>query len=173
MEANNDFPHRAVATSMQPFSEKPDYSYVLPNLDFSVDFTDALKGRVSFGKTIARAPYGNLYAGPSAPAADRLGPARSVRPRQRRRAEPGLKPLESDNLDLPSSGTSPSQLRVGDLWNKRVDNFIGNTVVQEPLYGMTDPTSGPDAQAALAFLQSAACLTQVAAAGNDARGLLG
>ena len=29
------------------------------------------------------------------------------------------------------------------FWNKRVTNFVGNSVVQEPLYGITDPTSGP------------------------------
>ena len=39
-------------------------------------------------------------------------------------------------------------------WLCSVDNFIGNTIVQENLYGLTDPTSGPDAQAALAFLKS-------------------
>ena len=53
-------------------------------------------------------------------------------------------------------------------WNKTVDNFIGNTVAQESLYGLTDPTSGPDAQAALAFLQSQACIDQVGAANASA-----
>ena len=52
-------------------------------------------------------------------------------------------------------------------WNKRVDNFIGNTVVRESLYDLRDPTSGPDAQAALDFLLSAACRDQVGAAGQD------
>ena len=36
---------------------------MLPNLDFSVDLTDELKARASYSKTIARANYGNLYAG--------------------------------------------------------------------------------------------------------------
>jgi TonB-dependent receptor len=46
-------------------------------------------------------------------------------------------------------------------WNKQVANFIGNTIVQENLYGLRDPTSGPDAQTALGFLTSGACLAQV------------
>ena len=57
-EANNDSSVR-LSPDVQPFSEKADYDYVLPSLDFSVGLTDTLKGRVSFGQTIARAPYSN------------------------------------------------------------------------------------------------------------------
>ncbi|HJS35528.1 MAG TPA: TonB-dependent receptor, partial [Pseudoxanthomonas sp.] len=64
-QANNDF-RIVLSDEQQPFSEKASYSYILPNLDFSIDFTDELKGRASFGRSIARAPYGNLYAGPGA-----------------------------------------------------------------------------------------------------------
>jgi len=163
-QANNDF-RIVLSDEQQPFSEKSSYSYVLPNLDFSIDFTDTLKGRVSFGKSIARAPFGNLYAGPGAqqpfgsvlldPSVRASGSAQN----------PRLKPLESDNLDLALEWyfADASYLSV-TYWNKSVANFIGNTVAQESLYGLTDPTSGPDAQAALAFLQSAACVTQVGAA---------
>ena len=62
-QANNDF-RIVLSDEQQPFTEKARYSYILPNLDFSIDLTEELKGRVSFGKSIARAPYGNLYAGP-------------------------------------------------------------------------------------------------------------
>ncbi|HEX7803469.1 MAG TPA: TonB-dependent receptor [Pseudoxanthomonas sp.] len=171
--ANNDF-RIVLSDEQQPFSEKASYSYILPNLDFSIDFTDELKGRASFGKSIARAPYGNLYAGPGAqqpfgsvlldPSARASGNAQN----------PSLKPLESDNLDLALEWYFADASYVSlTYWNKSVANFIGNTVVQESLYGLRDPTSGPDAQAALAFLTSAACVTQVGAAnaaacsGND------
>ena len=98
-QANNDF-RIVLSDEQQPFSEKTSYSYILPNLDFSIDFTDELKGRASFGKTIARAPYGNLYAGPGA-----QQPSGSVLLDPSARASgnaqnPGLMPLESDNLDL-------------------------------------------------------------------------
>ncbi len=163
-QANNDF-RIVLSDEQQPFSEKSSYSYILPNLDFSIDFTDELKGRASFGKTIARAPYSNLYAGPSAqqpfgsvlidPSVRASGSAQS----------PTLKPLESDNLDLALEWYFADASYVSlTYWNKSVDNFIGNTVVQESLYGLTDPTSGPDAQTALAFLTSAACVAQVGAA---------
>jgi TonB-dependent receptor len=49
------------------------------------------------------------------------------------------------------------------FWDKRVDNFIGTTVSDGNLYDQRDPTSGPRAQQALAFLQSAQCAAQVGA----------
>ena len=167
-QANNDF-RIVLSDEQQPFSEKASYSYILPNLDFSIDFTDELKGRASFGKSIARAPYGNLYAGPGAqqpfgsvlldPSVRASGSAQN----------PALKPLESDNLDLALEWYFADASYVSlTYWNKSVDNFIGNTVGQESLYGLTDPTSGPDAQTALAFLQSAACVAQVGPANATA-----
>ena len=163
-QANNDF--RIVRSAeTQPFSEKASYSYVLPNLDFSIDFTDELKGRASFGKTIARAPYGNLYAGPGPNA-----PSGSILTDPSTRAtgsaqDPGLLPLESENLDLALEWYfDDASFIAATYWRKTVDNFVGNSVVRENLYGLTDPTSGPDAQAALDFLTSQACVDQVGAA---------
>jgi TonB-dependent receptor len=165
-QANNDF-RVLLSDEQQPYSEKASYSYILPNLDFSIDFTDELKGRASFGRSIARAPYGNLYAGPGAqqpfgsvlidPSVRASGNAQT----------PSLKPLESDNLDLALEWYFADASYVSlTYWNKSVNNFIGNTISQESLYGLRDPTSGPDAQAALAFLESQACVDQMAA---DAR----
>lgn len=160
-QANNDF-RIVLSDEQQPFTEKARYSYILPNLDFSIDLTEELKGRVSFGKSIARAPYGNLYAGPGA-----QQPFGSVLIDPSSRASgnsqnPSLKPLESDNLDLGLEWYFADASYVSlTYWNKSVSNFIGNTVVQESLYGLTDPTSGPDARAALDFLTSGACVAQV------------
>ena len=123
MAANNDF-RIVLSDEQQPFSEKTSYSYILPNLDFSIDFTDELKGRASFGRTIARAPYGNLYAGPGA-----QQPSGSVLIDPSSRASgnaqnPGLKPLESDNLDLALEWYFADASYVSlTYWNKSVDNF--------------------------------------------------
>jgi TonB-dependent receptor len=165
--SNNDFTKIQTPDTM-PFAEKASYSYLLPNLDFSIDFTSDIKGRASFSQTIARAPYGNLFAGPG------MGdPSGSILFGDQYRAtgsrqDPGLLPLESDNVDLGLEWYFADSSFVGvTYWNKRVTNFIGNTVQRENHYGLTDPTSGPDAQAALAFLNSSACVTQVTAAGQD------
>jgi TonB-dependent receptor len=165
--ANNDFT-TARSQDVQPFSEKNDYNHVLPSLDFDVGLTDSLKGRLSYSKTIARANWGDLYAGPNNntptgsvlidPATQASGDARN----------PQLVPLESDNLDLSLEWYFADNGYVSaGFWEKRVDNFIGTAVVQENLYGIRDQTSGPDAQEALAFLQSEDCITQATAAGAD------
>lgn len=165
--ANNDFTiGRSV--NVQPFTEETDYSHVLPSLDFDVMLTDQIKGRVSYSKTIARANYGDLIAGATV-----RGATGSVLidPSTQASADaqnPALVPLESDNLDFSVEYYFSDQGYVSaGFWQKRVDNFIGTTVLQQSLFDITDPTSGPDAQSALAFLQGAACQTQVTAAGED------
>src|SRR5690606_13406717 len=71
-------------------------------------------------------------------------------------------PLESDNLDFSVEWYfSDSGYLSAGFWEKRVNNFVGTSVVMENLYGLRDPTSGPDAQAALNFLISDQCRTQV------------
>ena len=130
--------------------------------------TDPIKGRMSYSKTIARANYGDLFAGATV-----RGATGSVLidPSTQASADaqnPALVPLESDNLDFSVEYYFSDQGYVSaGFWEKRVDNFIGTTVLQQSLFDITDPTSGPDAQSALAFLQSAACKTQVTAAGED------
>jgi TonB-dependent receptor len=166
-QANNDF-RILLSNDKQPFTESTSYNYLLPNLDLSIDFTDQLKGRASYSKTIARAPIGNLYAGPNA-----MQPSGSILNDPSTRASgsaqnPALKPLESDNIDLALEWYFGDASYVSaTYWRKSVDNFIGNTVQRESLYGLTDPTSGPDAQAARSFLLSTQCATQVSAAGNN------
>lgn len=167
-QSNNDFRINR-SSDLQPFSETTKYNYVLPNIDFSIQLTDSLIGRASYSKTLARAPYGNLYAGPSpnAPTGSIL-----IDPSARGSGSdqnPALKPLTSDNLDLGAEWYfAPSSYVSLTFWNKRVENFIGSGVTQETLYGLRDPSSGPRAQQALAFLNSQACVNQVTAAGNNA-----
>ena len=164
---DNDF-NITQSSAVQPFSEKTSYNYFLPNLDLSLNFTDDMKGRASASRTIARAPMSNLYAGPTPKA-----PTGSVLVADSMRGSgdsqnPALKPLQSDNLDLAFEWYfAKSSYASLTLWGKRVDNFVGNTVVQESLYGLRDPTSGPDAQKVLDFLRSPACIAQVTAAHND------
>ena len=165
--ANNDFTIGR-STTIQPVTEKTSYNHVLPSIDFDVALTDEVKARMSYSKTIARANYGDLYAGATV-----RGATGSVLidPSTQASADaqnPALVPLESDNLDFSVEYYFSDQGYVSaGFWEKRVDNFIGTTVIQQNLFGITDPTSGPDAQSALAFLESAQCVTQVTAAGQD------
>ena len=62
--ANNDFVvERPVSRALQ---RKEQLQLCAAQSGLQHRLHDELKGRASFGKTIARAPYGNLYAGPGA-----------------------------------------------------------------------------------------------------------
>jgi TonB-dependent receptor len=166
--ANNDFTI-ARSVTIQPFTEETDYSHTLPSFDFDMMLTDSVKGRLSYSKTIARANYGDLYAGATVRGATG---SILIDPSTQASADaqnPALVPLESDNLDFSVEWYFADQGYVSaGFWEKRVDNFIGTTVLQQNLFDITDPTSGPDAQSALAFLQSAQCVSQVSPADRNA-----
>ena len=130
-QANNDF--QLVRSAEQvPFSETSSYSYILPNLDFNIDFTDSLKGRASFGTTIARAPYNNLIAGPTPGT-----PTGSILVNPSSRAG-GTRTIPHCCRWSPTTWTWPRvvfrrhQLVSATYWNKRVSNFLGTTVTREP-----------------------------------------
>jgi TonB-dependent receptor len=130
------------------------YHNFLPNLDFDIALTDSLKGRFSYSKTIARASYGQLAAGatPGGPGGPTLLPGYIAGGNQN---NPGLLPLESDNFDLSLEYYFSDKGYVSvAAFQKNVENFIGNSVVNTPLYGITNETAGPRAQQALAFLQA-------------------
>jgi len=131
------------------------YKNVLPNLDFDIGFTDSLKGRFSYSKTIARAGYGNLAAGqnPGTPGGSSIN---GFTPGGNQN-NPGLLPLESDNYDLSIEYyfSDTGYVSAGAFY-KSVENFIGNSVQSINLYGIRNQTGGPRAQAALAALQAAA-----------------
>jgi TonB-dependent receptor len=151
-QSNNDFriERSGVAT---PFSETADYNHLLPSLDFDIGLTDSVKGRFSYSKTIARAGYGQLFAGsnPGTPNGSTLVP--STTRAAGTANNPALVPLESDNLDLSLEWYfSDTGYVSAGLWEKRVKNFAGNEVVSETLYGMKDPTAGADVIAARQFL---------------------
>ena len=127
------------------------YHNLLPNLDFDIAITDAIKGRFSYSKTIARAGYGSLSAGsnPGGPGGSTLN---GFTPGGNQN-NPGLLPLESDNFDLSLEYYfSDSGYVSAGAFLKNVDNFIGNSVQNINLFGIRDETGGPRAQAALDFL---------------------
>lgn len=153
-DQNNDFSIIRSST-ISPVSEDASYDNALPALDFDIGLTDSLKARASWGKTIARANIGNLSAGaaPGGPSGATL-----INPAARgggNRNNPTLVPLESTNIDVSLEWyfNDTGYISAG-YWKKDVKNFIGNSIVEESAYGLTDPTNGPDAIAARAFLQA-------------------
>lgn len=139
-QADNDF-NILNSTDRQALTSKGSYNNLLPSMDFSIGFTDKLKGRFSYSKTIARAPYGSLFASttvgapprPTAIGGTATGFANNT----------DLNPLDSDNFDVSLEWypNKDSYFSVG-FFDKRVHNFIGNTLVNRSLFGLRDPTSG-------------------------------
>jgi TonB-dependent receptor len=151
---NNDFQETIYANEVTPFSIDNDYNHLLPNFDFDISFRDDLKGRFSFSKTIARANFGSLFLG-----AGNFGqndPTLAIGATPTATANnPRLVPLESNNFDLSLEWYygEANYLSVG-LFEKRVDNFIGNGQEMLEHYGMQDVSNGPRAEAALAELNA-------------------
>lgn len=152
--SNNDFQVNK-DNKATPFGSNASYSHLLPNLDFDIQLTDSLKGRVSFSKTIARATYNNLSGAvvvnnPSGPTTAGLVSATA-----NENGNAGLLPLESANFDASIEWYySDSNYMSFGVWEKRVANFIGSETTSKSLFDLRDPTAGPRARAAIAALQS-------------------
>ena len=148
---NNDFLAETDGVEAEAYTQEADYDNLLPSLDFSINLTDDIKGRFSYSKTIARANYGDL-----AVSADNFGTVGSTYLGTRATAEasnPGLLPLESDNLDLSVEWyyDDASYASVG-FFEKRVSNFIGQEQILTTHFGIRDQTNGPRIEAAAAEL---------------------
>ncbi|MBL8271277.1 TonB-dependent receptor [Steroidobacter sp.] len=147
---NNDFSEWQ-GLSMTALKEKADYDHVLPNLDFDIEVVDNVKARFSYSKTIARAQYNQLRSavdvgGSQGSTINGFRPTATASNTQ-------LEPLESDNIDLSVEWYlgDASYISAG-FFHKKVANFIGQEVTTQGLFGITDQTSGPRAQAARAEL---------------------
>ncbi|WP_019601038.1 TonB-dependent receptor [Teredinibacter turnerae] len=141
-QGNNDFQITEYAPGDKvPIAIDHQYNNMMPSFDFDIELLDNLVGRFSFSNTIARANYGNLYAGASNfQQTDPTG-YRGAQPSANRN-NPELMPLDSKNLDLSFEWyyNEGSYASVG-LFEKRVNNFIGTGQAVETHYGMVDASA--------------------------------
>lgn len=117
------------------------YDHWLPNIDLRMDITEDFVARVSYSETIGRVPYGSLFASTTAGAPNR--PTALGGQTGGNSQNPGLLPLESENIDLSVEwyfGES-SYVSLG-YFDKTVKNFLGTGVFNRPLFGLLDPTAG-------------------------------
>lgn len=120
----------------------------LPMVDFKIDLTDELVGRLSWGKTIARAPLGNLAGGRSLSGSPKVGS------RNGGEGNTNLLPYESTNFDFSLEyyyGEEGSYASFG-YFKKDVKNFIGSQIVSTTIDGFHDIYQGPRWQQAEADL---------------------
>jgi TonB-dependent receptor len=139
-QSDNDFTTDTSPTTT-PLSARGAYDNFLPSMDFQVSIKRNLIGRFSFSKTISRPNFGNLFASASVGTPnDATYDGGQITGNQN---NANLKPLTSDNLDLSLEWyfKPDSYFSVG-VFDKRVSNFIGNSVVRGNLFGLRDPSSG-------------------------------
>jgi TonB-dependent receptor len=152
---DNDFRVERPAAGNETLLEGSNrYHNLLPNLDFDIAITDSIKGRFSYSKTIARPGYDQLSEGitPNGPGGPTLLNGRGSGTQN----NVNLLPLESENFDLSIEYYFSDKGYVSAAaFLKNVENFIGNSVQQMPIYGIRDETAGPRAQAARAALLAA------------------
>lgn len=141
-DADNDFT-RVLATGEIPFAVSNSYDHILPALDFSIDLMPDLKGRVSYGRTIARPDFGSLFS------AVNIGSNNPNRPTllggvpSATSGNPTLVPLVSDNFDVSLEWYfAPSSYVSAGFFDKRVKNFVGTGQENQNLFDLRDPSSG-------------------------------
>jgi iron complex outermembrane receptor protein len=134
--------------------EAGDYDLTLPNIDIKMEVMDDVVARFSAGKTITRAPLGNLVG----------ARALSQRPKPGQRTgsqgNAGLLPFESTNMDLSLEYyySDASYVSLG-YFRKSVKNFITNTnstITVDAPNALRDPLNGPRAADAIQDLRDAA-----------------
>jgi TonB-dependent receptor len=121
----------------------------LPMIDLKVDITDEIVGRVSWGKTIARAPLGSLAGGRSLSGSPKIGS------RNGGEGNTNLQPYESTNFDLSFEYyyDEGSYASIG-YFRKDVENFIGSQIVSTTIDGFNDIYLGQRWQQAVADIEA-------------------
>lgn len=116
---------------------KGDYDYWLPSLDLSLDITDSLILRGSYGQSIGRPGWGDIQGGRTFNELLRVDGGSGAQ------GNPGLEPLLSNNFDLSLEwyyGES-SYMSVG-YFRKNIDNYIGVTTFDDTSAGLHTPVGG-------------------------------
>lgn len=134
-------------TNTPSFTGKHDA--ILPMIDIRVDLTDDIVSRVSWGKTIARAPLGDLAGGRSLSGSPKIGS------RNGSEGNTNLQPYESTNFDLSLEYYygEGSYASIG-YFNKDVNGFIGSEIFQNSYEGMNDIYQGPRWEKAVSDIES-------------------
>lgn len=121
------------------------YKYVLPSLDLSLDLTDDMKLRGSYGETIGRPGWGDIQGGQTLDSLVRVDGGTGSQ------GNPALKPLLSHNFDVSFEWyyAEGSYASVG-YFRKNIDNYVGTTQIVEQPFALHTPVGGTYWNAALA-----------------------
>ncbi|WP_028771804.1 TonB-dependent receptor [Shewanella waksmanii] len=126
-------------------TQKGDYDYYLPNVNFNIEIIDDVMLRAAYGETIGRPDYTSIQGGTSVGALGNRGGGSGDS------GNPSLLPLESTNYDLSAEWyyDDVSYVSVG-YFRKDVTNFIASNVTNSNVFNIPDPTNGAYVQEAIA-----------------------
>jgi TonB-dependent receptor len=159
--SDNDFTTVLTPNSVQ-VQAKGEYNNLLPAIDFQLEPMDDVIARVSYSRTLARPDYANLFASVSVDNNNPNRPTASGGVATGAQGNPGLKPLVSDNFDVSMEWYFDKSSYVSAaFFYKKVKNFPGQGQVEQPLFGLRDPSSG------VAGTRSGAALTELQRLGRD------
>lgn len=135
-------PQQVAAASL-----KGEYENWLPAIDFDMEPIDNVRLRASYSQTITRPDYASLQGGTTLASPIRIGGSTASS------GNPGLLPYKSNNVDLSAEWyyAPASYVSVG-FFHKVVKNFISQTQVNQPAFGLTNAAAGANAAAARAAL---------------------
>lgn len=134
------------ATGLREFqTQTGKYDHILPSISFRLEVTEDIMVRAAYSKTIGRPWYGDLQGGTTVGVnINRLGGSGSS-------GNPGLKPLESDNIDLAFDWyyAEGSYLSIA-YFDKEVTNNIDSQLISSNIYSINNPADGPKYYEAIA-----------------------
>ncbi|WP_439102977.1 TonB-dependent receptor [Congregibacter sp.] len=126
---------------------KGSYDNFLPNVDLRLGVTEDIVLRASYSTTMSRPNYSDIQGGQTIDQLVRINGGTG------NQGNPGLLPLESDNIDLSFEWYygEASYLSIG-YFTKDVTNFIVFSEVNESLFDLAHPGNGAYADEARAVL---------------------
>lgn len=114
-------------------TQNGEYENWLPAIDFDMSPIKNVKLRASYSITITRPDYTSLQGGTTLASPIRIGGSTAST------GNPGLLPYKSNNVDLSAEWyyAPTSYISVG-FFHKVVKNYINNTQVNQPAFGLTN-----------------------------------
>lgn len=121
------------------------YDYWLPSVDLGLEVTDEMVLRASYGHTIGRPQWNHIQGGQT------IDSFAAYEGGTGSQGDPGLKPLESRNLDLSFEWYYGEGSYVSVGWfRKDIDNYIGTSVIETSAFDLRTPVGGALFQEAIA-----------------------
>lgn len=128
-------------------TRKGEYSNWLPAVDFDMSPFKNFKFRVSYSHTITRPDYNSLQGGTTLDSPIRIGGSTGAS------GNPDLLPYKSKGVDISGEWYygPTSYISIG-FFHKVVKNYINQTQVNQPAFGLTNAAAGDRAREARAAL---------------------